>query len=184
MSVTTYYTLVVGGTLGVPFDQSSAIREEWAALFGDQPDPKASAESKGSSGGAPPDWPRGFVLDDPKAIAHTLKDASHTPYPIEGHWEVESWEPGAEPSGNGAYTKLTFKAEVEFKGNYGIHQHRESQKAAAAWFFDYLDQPWHKALTSRLEKFAEKHSRKHRIIEPVGFKEWEFYCGNGGGGGE
>jgi hypothetical protein len=181
MSVTTYYTLTVGGTLGVPFDRSEGIRKEWTALFGDQPKP--GAREKGAYGEADADWPRGFLLDDPENIRHTLTRASDTSYPIEGHWKVESWDASAEPVARGAHTKLTFKAEVEFEGNFGIHEHRKSQKAAAAWFFDYLEQPWHKELSKRLSQFAAKHDDKKQI-EPIGFKEWEFYCGNGGGGGE
>jgi hypothetical protein len=142
------------------------------ALFGDKPVAGGPRELA---------WPAGFLLSDPSKTVKRLTGAKGMAYALEGHWSIEKWEMRVEPTASGAHTKLTFHAEAEFEGNMGIHQHKDSQKAAAEWFFEYLNKPWYKSLTAKLEDFRARHKEE---VEPIRFREWEFYCGNGGGGGE
>lgn len=181
MAVTTYYTLKIGGTIGVPFDAISGIEKEWSGLFGQKPtnegkDRVSREEEKAFN----LDWPYGFLRPNGPAEKRTLRRAGGASIDLGGEWEVHEWKPGAEPAADGAYTKLTFDAEVEFEGKGGIDDHKESQKIAAEWFFDHVGKRWHAALREKLRKF----NGDHKMIEPATFLEWEFYCGNGGGGGE
>ncbi len=182
MAVETYYTLTIGGTISIPFGTRS-IEDEWRAVFGDKPsNVKQSPLSLAAAGGVDLDWPAGFLRPNVPAPSRVLSRASIPTYDLGGTWEVEEWEIGVQPGADGAYTRLTFVAKVEFEGNGGIDDHKESQKLAAEWFFEHWSKLWHQTLRGRLANFNNNH--KGDMIEPVRFREWEFYCGNGGGGGD
>lgn len=182
MAVETYYTLTIAGTVGIPFGTGS-IENEWRALFGDAPsNAQQPTLSLDEAGACNLDWPAGFLRPNVPAPSRALSGAGNQAYDLGGKWEIYEWEIGVEPVAAGAHTKLTFKAEAEFEGNGGIDDHKESQKRDALWFFEHWSKLWHQTLRLRLANFNDNH--KGEMIEPARFREWEFYCGNGGGGGE
>jgi len=183
MAVTTYYTLNISGVLGQPYDPTSTVESEWRAVFGDAPSndgkPRLSAAQAATAADLP--WPEGFLRPNVDVAPRKLTGANNRDYDLGGGWDIEGWEISVEPAANGSHTKLTFMAEVEFKGNGGIDDHKESQKRDAEWFFEHAAKPWHQTLKARLVAFNNDHKE---MIEPAWFREFKFYCGNGGGGGE
>ena len=182
MAVTTYYTLQIGGTVGIPFDNRSGIEGEWRGIFGLEPSQKPRLPSVAAADTVDLDWPDGFLRPDVPAPSRVLSGGSSQVYDLGGEWKIHAWEIGVEPGAAGAHTKLTFEAEAEFEGKGGIDDHKESQKRDALWFFEHWSKLWHQTLRGRLATFNNNH--KGEMIEPARFREWEFYCGNGGGGGE
>ena len=172
MAVTTYYTLSISGVLGQPYDAGSRVRDEWTALFGDQP----TAGTDQDLG-----WPAGFLRPSVSVPPRKLTGAGNQDYNLGGGWTIEDWEPGFEPAAHGSQTKLTFVAKVEFSGHGGIDDHKDSQMLAAVWFFEHASKQWHQTLKSKLIAFNNNHKD---MVAPAWFQEFEFYCGNGGGGGE
>jgi hypothetical protein len=182
MAVETYYTLSIGGTVGIPFGTGS-IEDEWRALFGDPPsNDQKLALSLAEAGTFDLDWPAGFLRPNVPSRSKVLPGASGQAYDLGGKWEIYEWKIEAQPAADGAHTKLTFDAKAEFEGNGGIDDHKESQKGDAEWFFEHWSKRWHQTLRGRLANFNNNH--KGEMIEPARFREWEFYCGNGGGGGD
>jgi hypothetical protein len=183
MAVTTYYTLSISGVLGQPYDPASGIESQWRAVFGDAPSndgkPRLSLAQMAADADLP--WPAGFLRPNVEVASRKLTGAFNRNYDLGGGWEIEEWEIGVEPAANGAQTKLTFLAEAEFKGNGGIDDHKESQKRDAEWFFEHATKQWHQTLKARLIAFNNDHKD---MIAPAWLQEFEFYCGNGGGGGE
>ena len=182
MAVTTYYTLSIGGTVGVPFDTRSGIENEWRLVFGDPPSQKARLASAPAADTVDLDWPDGFLRPNVPTPSRLLSTGSSQTYNLGGEWKIYEWKIAVEPGAEGAHTKLTFEAEAKFEGNGGIDEHKDSQKRDALWFFEHASKRWHLTLRDRLANFNNSH--KGEMIEPARFREWEFYCGNGGGGGE
>src|SRR5262245_25376118 len=182
MAVTTYYTLTLGGTIREPYVDESRIKAQWEALIGEAPTHEsrlqAAADAKVLPDNLP--WPYGFLRANASAGTKKLKGSSDQEYDLGGCWKIEAWEITVEPAGSGAFTKVSFEGKAEFKGHGGIDDHKESQKLDAAWFFDHKDKSWHQTLKDKLTAFNEKRD----MVDRVWFREFEFYCGNGGGGGE
>ena len=185
MAVETYYTLTIGGAVNIPFGDQT-VQDRWRLVFGNKPSnderPELSLEEAKV---ADDDWPAGFLRPnvpppDPRVLSGAT--ASRQVYPLEGKWEIYEWEIGAQPGADGAYTRLTFVAKAEFEGNGGIDDHKESQKRDAEWFFEHYSKLWHQTLRGKLAGFNKEYEGK--LIEPARFRGWEFYCGNGGGGGD
>jgi hypothetical protein len=110
--------------------------------------------------GAGDGWPAGFVLADYRACQWSPS--------------VESFAPRQDE------TLLTFRAEVSILVPGQLYDNRESFLDHVRWFYHYREQPWHAELSKLLKDFNQRQQAK--ILDRVWFRDWQWYCGNGGDG--
>jgi hypothetical protein len=105
-------------------------------------------------------WPGGFVL---------------------GGYGVCLWSSTAEAyAPERDQTLLTFRSEISVLAPGQLYDNREAFLRHVRWFYHYREQPWHRELSARLRELNERY-RDH-IICPIWFRDWQWYCGNGGDG--
>jgi hypothetical protein len=81
-------------------------------------------------------------------------------------------------------TRITFRVEVNSRLDGTIYDWREAlTETAFRKFSHYRDAVWHKDLKARLEELNQDIAKRYgaeKLIERIWFREWGFYCGNGG----
>jgi hypothetical protein len=105
-------------------------------------------------------WPAGFMLKDFRAC---------------------QWSPSAEPfAPKQDETLLTFRAEVSIQVPGQLYDNRGPFLDHVRWFYHYRDQKWHSELSALLRSFHQRQQAK--VLDRVWFRDWQWYCGNGGDG--
>jgi hypothetical protein len=116
------------------------------------------------------EWPKGFVLKNYKVCQWELKlDKPHKP---EHPDDKKKYKDFSEE------VMVTFRAEVHHTRDGSLFMNRLYMLPEVNWFYHYRKYLWHKQLTEKLAKFNEEY--KSHLIEKVWFRDWQWYCGNGG----
>jgi len=153
MPVRVRCTLGIGGRLAGSPEENGPILGELQELLPKDPPTKVS-------GG----WPGGLITSD---------------------WKISSWDSAAEVGGEGDQeTRITFRAEFSSRLEGTIYDWRnELSYTHFHWFSHYRDNVWHKDLKVRLEELNREIPRRYgedKLVEKIWFREWQFWCGNGG----
>lgn len=108
-------------------------------------------------------WPDGLVREGFK-ICQWGEDSTR----------VENYGP------HDTFTLLDFRTEIFAVRRGQLYTNRDTMLPDVEWFYHYPDQLWHKQLKERLENFNDDHV--DRLAEKLWFRDWQWYCGNGGDG--
>lgn len=103
-------------------------------------------------------WPAGFLLEG---------------------YQICHWEPRVESACEGKYTLLDFRAEINSFKTGQLFDNRNTLLEDVAWFYSYAIKKWHRDLRDQLVGFNDKW--RSVILDEVWFRDWQWYCGNGGG---
>ena len=100
-------------------------------------------------------------------------------------WQIGFWDSLAEIGGEtDQETRITFRVEVNSRLDGTIYDRREAlTDTHFRKFCQYRDAVWHKDLKARLEELNRDIGKRYgaeKLIEKIWFREWQFYCGNGG----
>ena len=153
MPVRVHCTLGIGGRLAGPPAENGPILAKLQQLL-----PKEAPTKMGGG------WPAGLISQD---------------------WQVSSWDSAAEVGGeNDRETRFTFRLELSSRLDGTIYDCRnELSYTHFHWFSHYRDNVWHKDLKVRLEALNHEIIERYgadRLVEKIWFREWQFWCGNGG----
>jgi hypothetical protein len=145
--------LGIGGRLAGPPEANAAILERLHAVLPQQP-------PAGAGGG----WPGGL--------------ATHG-------WRIGVWDAAAEVGGElDQETRFTFHVELSRRLDGTINDWRDDLTYTLFHgFAHYRDAVWHKDLKVQLEELNHEIVQRYgaeKLIEKIWFRQWEFYCGNGG----
>jgi hypothetical protein len=100
-------------------------------------------------------------------------------------WQISFWDSAAEIGGEtDQETRVGFRVELNCRLDGTIYDSREELAYTHfRWFSHYRDAVWHKDLKARLEELNHDIAKRfgaEKLIEKIWFRQWEFYCGNGG----
>jgi hypothetical protein len=132
---------------------NSAIAKDMETFFAAKP-AKAIARWDDKPG-AP--WPDGFVLHDYHVCA----------------WDFRIEEASFE-------TIVSFRGEVHHILEGTLYGNRGSMIPDVRWFYEGPEYRWHEMLRAKLEEWNTRIAEANRI-ERIWFRDWQWYCGNGGG---
>lgn len=152
------YELRIEGILGGDPNSNAELIAAFDKEIGQPPGPaRGGLDSKAG-------WSDGFVLKDPQG---------------KRDYRACSWDPYHNAYGNGQ-TLLGLRAEVCIFLEGGLDA-RDNQKRLlddVRWFYEFKTKPWYLDLQARLERFNRQAAGA--LAEAVRFREWKWYCGNGG----
>ena len=149
----------------------NGLRRDLESIFGKQPG-GGTASFANNPGD---DWPAGFVLrgysvcqwhlsplfqDKPYAPKHDddRKNPRWLKYPDE--------------------STIDFIAEVHHTLTGPLYFNRHAMIDEVKWFYHHREYKWHADLVDLLEKLNAKYAKI--LLERVWFRDWKWYCGNGG----
>lgn len=151
------YLLRIGGRLSGNHPEVE-VRKSLGGLF-DEPKKHVGEPGKKELGG----WPEGFVL-----VGY-----------IPCQWDLTIDHPHDDQ------TMISFRAEIHHTFPNSLYQNRAEMLRHVDWFYHYREYKWWKDLTRRLEKEANvslvrNHKQQPCMPERLWFRDWQWYCGNGG----
>jgi len=146
------YLLRVGGTLKGDLTANGAIIEEIRKFFEQRP--KQGAASFDAKPGAP--WPDGFVLKDYHVCA----------------WDLKVEEENKE-------TLISFRAEPHHILSGTLYANKDVMVPEVRWFYHSPEYKWHMDLKAKLRAWNQKIGPENLICW-IWFRDWQWYCGNGG----
>jgi hypothetical protein len=147
------YLLRVGGRLRGDARTNSAILGEISKFFGAKPsEARATWQDRP---GAP--WPDGLVLKGYHVCAWDLKDEEEL-----------------------SQTIVSFRAEMHHILPGTLYGNKASMLPDVQWFYHSPELRWHQDLRTRLEAW-NKSIGETNLVEQLWFRDWQWYCGNGGG---
>lgn len=154
MAVRVSYVLEIGGRLDGDLAANNVIIPQVQLVLPTVP----------PVGPPPPDWPRGFVPPG---------------------WQVRFWDSRAEIGGSPLRpeTRISFRAEVSVVLDGTIHGNQGQLNQHFQRFSNHRGEQWHQQLIVQLGTLNQQIVTQHgpaRLIERIWFREWQFYCGNGG----
>ena len=150
------YLLRIGGRLQGKLEKKDVL----SALGGIFSAPKGAEGVPGKKdiGG----WPEGFVLVDYAPCQWDLK--VDYPHPDQ--------------------TMISFRAEIHHTFPNSLYQNRVEMLRHVKWFYHYRQYRWWKELKKRLDKEVNPALRakfeQNCPPERLWFRDWQWYCGNGG----
>ena len=153
MPVRVKCTLGIGGRLTGPPEDNQTILAELREILPESPPLRAGAG-----------WPNGLVGPE---------------------WQIGFWNCAAEIGGKkDLETRITFRVELDSRLDGTIYDCREPlTEQHFHRFSHYRDELWHKHLKARLEELNQDIAKRfgaEKLIEKIWFREWQFFCGNGG----
>jgi hypothetical protein len=100
-------------------------------------------------------------------------------------WQISFWDAAAEVGGElDQETRFTFCFELSLLLDGTIYDWRDDLTSTRFHgFAHYRDAVWHKDLKVQLEELNHEIVHDYgaeKLIEKIWFRQWEFYCGNGG----
>jgi hypothetical protein len=151
------YFLRIGGRLSVKQEKKD-IEGMFAGIFGTRPKDGSGTGARENEPGD--NWPIGFVLKDYSVCQWKLS--------IDHPWPNE--------------TMIDFRAEVHHIRDGTLYSNKQKMIKEVEWFYHYRDYKWHDDLTKRLEAVNTQLTSKFKkdVIERFWFRDWQWYCGNGG----
>lgn len=149
------YMLKIAGRLDGAFDPRE-VQETLRGIF----DPHDTPEGRYAERGGGAGWPNGFVLIDYIACQWDLK--IDNPHPDQ--------------------TMITFRAEIHHTFPGSLFDNKAEMLRHVNWFYHYRDYRWWQELSARLDREANPAllSRFKQTRERLWFRDWQWYCGNGG----
>jgi len=166
MPAMAWYEIKVTGTLGGPSSDNEKLISEFQDLFPTvppTPPPSADAWSEMFP------WPKGFVLPGYAPVKWLSR-----PDDI----------PAAQSStflGVEVVTLLTFNAELLAIYPGTLFQNRVKMVEEVKWFYKYCNLEWYMDLKRRIHILNQSLDASGKLIDRVDFRDWKWYCGNGGG---
>jgi hypothetical protein len=132
------------------------------------------AAGTGALSNAPGDgWPIGFVLKGYSVCQWKLsplyKDKPYEPKHPDDKNKYPQWSDE---------NTIDFMAEVHHTLDGPLYFNRHVMLDEVKWFYHHREYKWHIELVKRLEELNKKHAGA--LIERVWFRDWKWYCGNGG----
>lgn len=157
------YLLIIAGRLKGDPSTNSRIVSQINAEFADPP--RAGAGEPAPPGAKLPygaGWPEGFVLKDYKICVWSRDADAYGPKRDE--------------------TLYTFRAEIHHSRPGSLYDNRIAMLPEVGWFYNYRDYRWHVDLIEKLRRVNEKIAKenKEKLIAPIWFCAYQWYCGNGG----
>ena len=145
--------LGIGGRFTGPPEDNETILAELREILPESPPLRAGAG-----------WPNALVSPD---------------------WQIAFWDCAAEIGGKkDLETRITFRMELNSRLDGTIYDCRETlTDKYFRRFSEYRDELWHKHLKARLEALNADIAKRfgaEKLIEKIWFREWQFWCGNGG----
>jgi len=169
MSSRAQYVIKIGGRLKEKLGAAKLdkIKDDLDDIF------KEVSSGTGAFSNEPGDgWPKGFILKNYSVCS----------------WDLsldEPYEPiHPDDKKNNKYKNyseevmVTFRAEIHHKREGSLFFNRLDMLPDVSWFYHYRKYLWHKQLTEKLAAFHGKY--EDSVIEKVWFRDWQWYCGNGG----
>lgn len=150
------YLLRIGGRLEGNFKESDVL-EALGDIFDAPTKEPAGVPGKKDAGG----WPEGFILVGYKACQWDLK--VDNPHPDQ--------------------TMVSFRAEIHHTFPNSLYQNRVEMLKHVEWFYYYREYKWWKDLNKKLKDAngsVQKRFKQHCPPERIWFRDWQWYCGNGG----
>jgi hypothetical protein len=147
------YLLRVGGRLRGDAKLNSAVLSEIREFFAAKP--ARAVASWQDRPGAP--WPDGLVLQNYHVCAWDVKDEEEL-----------------------SKTVVSFRAEMHHILPGTLYGNRASMLPDVQWFYHSPEFQWHRDLRARLESW-NKSIGESNLVEQLWFRDWQWYCGNGGG---
>jgi hypothetical protein len=100
-------------------------------------------------------------------------------------WVADGYDYGDRNDQNNRLTLLSFYAEVTLFASGAIYDDNVQMPLLrdVAWFYKFKHQAWYNVARVGLEaRLAEYNSsvKKELLIENLRFREWKWYCGDGG----
>jgi hypothetical protein len=129
-------------------------------------------------------WPDGFVLQGYNVCQWepaTEADADVYDYPFNPTHSTDIEEKKKAAADNEAWPNeimFNFRAEVHRARAGSLYLNRLYMLPDVEWFYHYRKYRWHKDLTKRLIELNTKHQAL--LIERIWYRDWQWYCGNGG----
>jgi hypothetical protein len=161
-----WYELRLTGTLGGPASENQDLIEAFRTVFPSDPPATPGPEGWNELFG----WPTGFLLPGYKPTRW-----------ISAADDVPSQVSKQAMGGFAVVTLLTFQVEMfaTFPGTLFIN--KDHMLKEVAWFYNYCNLAWYTDLKRKVNQLNELLERSGRLIGRVDFRDWKWYCGNGGG---
>jgi len=161
------YTLKIGGRLKAEAGEKSFrnLKTKLDGIFA------PAGAGTGAFDNEPGDgWPKGFVLKNYSVCQWQL--SLDKPYKPEHPEDKKKYAKYSEE------VMVTFRAEVHHTRQGSLFLNRLYMLPDVNWFYHYRKYLWHKELMEKLEKL--NNDFKDDLIEKIWFRDWQWYCGNGG----
>jgi hypothetical protein len=165
MPAMAWYEIKVTGTLGGSTRQNQKQIYEFQELFPTKAPPAPPANEWSELFG----WPEGFVLPGYKAI-RWLSTADDIPAAQSNAF-----------LGVDKLTLLTFNAELFATYPGTLFTNRVKMLAEVDWFYRYCNLDWYMDLKRKIHALNDSFAASANLIGRVDFRDWKWYCGNGGG---
>lgn len=136
----------------------------------------ATAPSKGTGAlsNAPGDrWPTGFLLRGYSVCQWHLSPL-YSDKPYEPKHKEDRDRYLSYPDEN----TIDFLAEAHHTLTGSLYFNRHTMLDEVRWFYHHREYEWHRDLVNRLEKLNARFASV--LLERVWFRDWKWYCGNGG----
>jgi hypothetical protein len=150
------YLLRIGGRLTGKHSKD-AVRAALGGLF-DKPAKGEGVPGQKDTGA----WPGGFWLAGYEACL----------------WDTRIDYPHPEE------TMISFRAEIHHTFDDSLYQNRVEMLRHVEWFYHYREYRWWKDLKQKLEdrnkSLQGTFKQQPCIPERLWFRDWQWYCGNGG----
>jgi hypothetical protein len=115
-------------------------------------------------------WPKGFILKNYSVCQWALSlDKPHKPEHPEDKKTYKTYS---------EEVMVTFRAEVHHNREGSLFLNRLYMLPDVNWFYHYRKYLWHEQLMEKLEELNDEF--KNILIEKIWFRDWQWYCGNGG----
>jgi hypothetical protein len=169
-SMASYVLKIAGSIDGRPEENADLIKRIDQA-FGDRPEKGTGIPDKTPGHG----WPAGFMLQGYR-LCVWRRDAGPTerfdPYDPKYLEKVKVKE------ATRYVTQYTFFAEVNQFRLGSLYEKRDVMLPEVRWFYHYPQYQWYRDLLKILDDIRKMVPKK-RVIQPIWFSEWRWYCGDG-----
>lgn len=150
----------------------TSLDAEFDKIFGKEPVTPGTASFDDQPG---PGWPNGVVLKNYLACQwRSSRDKAYAEATPDEKTKYQA-KCGAPWPDDYMYG---FRAEIHHHLDGSLYLNREKMLPDVKWFYHNREYKWHCDLVRLLWKLNEDH--KTIILERIWFREWQWYCGNGG----
>jgi hypothetical protein len=167
MPAMAWYELKLTGTLSGPSEGNEKLIAQFQDLF--PPEPPEPPPSEEAWNELFP-WPTGFMLPGYKVVKW-LSAAD----------DIPNAQSSRATGGADTVTLLTFLAELLAIYPGTLFLNREVMLKEVGWFYRYCNIEWYMDLKRKLNALNSSFAKSDKLIARVDFRDWKWYCGNGGG---
>ncbi len=167
MPAMAWYEGKVTGLLGGPIKENEKLVLEFQGVF---PTMAPAPPPAGEAWNELFPWPKGFVLPG-YAPVKWLSVAD----------EIPNAQSSAATKGFDVVTLLTFQAELLAIYPGTLFTNRARMLPDVDWFYKYCNLEWYMDLKRKVNALNDTLGASGKLISRVDFRDWKWYCGNGGG---